>query len=156
MQTIAELISNFAQTGSVAWIGTRPARRAEMSLHGEIEVLAGGLVGDHYSGEGKRGISLIQAEHLPVIAAFLGVKEVNPQLLRRNIVVYGINLLGLRKRQFRIGGAILEGSGLCAPCSRMEETLGVGGYAAVRGHGGITARVVSKGLVRLGDEVIPI
>ena len=156
MQTIAELTSNFAQIGSVTWIGTRPARRTEMALHSEIEVLADGLIGDHYGGEGKRGVSLIQAEHLPVIAAFLGVKEINPKLLRRNIVVDGINLLGLRKRQFRIGEAILEGSGLCAPCSRMEETLGVGGYAAVRGHGGITARVATKGLIKLGDKVIPI
>ena len=156
MQTIAELTSNFAKTGSVVWLGTRPARRAEMKLHSQIDVLDEGLPDDHYSGEGKRGVSLIQAEHLPVIAAFLGVKEINPKLLRRNIVVEGINLLGLRKRQFKIGNAILEGSGLCAPCSRMEETLGTGGYAAVRGHGGITARVIHVGTIGLGDALVPI
>ncbi|MEM8821298.1 MAG: MOSC domain-containing protein, partial [Pseudomonadota bacterium] len=93
---------------------------------------------------------------LAVIAALLGQNAVAPELLRRNIVVGGINLLGLRNRRFRIGSAVLEGSGLCAPCSRMETALGHGGYTAVRGHGGITASVVLAGQVALGDSVAPI
>ena len=77
----------------------------------------------------------------------------DPALLRRNIVVAGLNLLALKGRRFRIGGALLEGSGPCEPCSRMEEALGPGGYNAMRGHGGITARVVEGGLIRVGDAV---
>ncbi|MEL7428576.1 MAG: MOSC domain-containing protein [Pseudomonadota bacterium] len=95
----------------------------------------------------------MQAEHLPVIGSFLGIGQVMPELLRRNLVISGINLLGLRHRQFRIGNTIFEGTGLCAPCSRMEETLGRGGYAAVRGHGGIVARVIEAGSLKIGDTV---
>ena len=68
-------------------------------------------------------------------------------------MVSGINLLALKEREFKIGSAILKMTGLCHPCSRMEETFGEGGYNAVRGHGGITARIIKPGIIKLLDEV---
>jgi MOSC domain-containing protein YiiM len=68
-------------------------------------------------------------------------------------MVEGINLLALKDRRFRIGSALLEWSGECHPCSRMDETLGTGGYNAVRSHGGITARVLEGAVLRVGDRV---
>jgi MOSC domain-containing protein YiiM len=59
----------------------------------------------------------------------------------------------LRNGTFRIGSAVLRGTGLCAPCSRMEQILGPGGYNAMRGHGGITAEVVEPGIVALADAL---
>ncbi|MEO1315111.1 MAG: MOSC domain-containing protein [Pseudomonadota bacterium] len=156
METVATLTARHAQVGRVTWIGVRPARHAELRALDAAAVHECGLEGDHRSKPGKRAITLIQAEHLAVIAALLGQNAVAPELLRRNIVVGGINLLGLRNRRFRIGSAVLEGNGLCAPCSRMETALGHGGYTAVRGHGGITASVVLAGQVALGDSVAPI
>jgi MOSC domain-containing protein YiiM len=67
--------------------------------------------------------------------------------------VRGINLLALKNKTFSIGDAMFEMTGLCHPCSRMEEALGAGGYNAMRGHGGITARVLQEGLIRVGDAV---
>jgi MOSC domain-containing protein YiiM len=67
--------------------------------------------------------------------------------------VEGINLLALKGKVFRVGEAVFEYSGECHPCSRMEESLGSGGYNAMRGHGGITAKVIKDGIIGLGDAV---
>ena len=150
---LARLIETFAQPGAVRWIGLRPARREAMVEVGDVEIAMTGLTGDRRDSPGKRAVSLIQWEHLPVVASLLGEAAVDPRDLRRNIAVSGINLLVLRKARFRVGGAVLQGTGLCAPCSRMEETLGRGGYTAMRGHGGITAEVVATGRVAVGDAV---
>ncbi len=156
METISSLISRNANSGVIKWIGIRPKRREPLIELDKAHINQGGLEGDHYASGGKRSISLIQDEHLPVIASLLGVDSISPLQLRRNIVVRGLNLLGLRKRQFKIGSAILEGTGLCAPCSRMEEIFGLGGYAAVRGHGGITAKIIQSGNIKIEDEIIPL
>lgn len=114
-----------------------------------------GLVGDRYVGSsGKRGITLIQAEHLPVIAALAGHAAVAPATLRRNLVVEGIALLALKDRRFRIGDVVVQGTGPCDPCSRMEAALGVGGYNAMRGMGGICVHIVEGGVIRQGDAVV--
>jgi len=150
-----DLLNTLPQVGRVDWIGIRPERRADLRTVSEIAVSEEeGLIGDHYSGRNKkRQVTLIQTEHLAGVAAILGRQGIDPGLTRRNIVVSGINLLAFSERQFRIGEVVLEMTGLCHPCSRMEENLGPGGYNAMRGHGGITARVVQGGTIREGDEV---
>jgi MOSC domain-containing protein YiiM len=155
--TLAELLATLPQTGRVAWIGVRPARRASVTAVDAVEAIAGqGLAGDHYAHDGNRQVTLIQAEHLAAVAAFAGRPTLDPAVIRRNIVVAALNLLALKGRRFRIGGALLEATGPCEPCSRMEEALGPGGYNAMRGHGGITARVVAGGPIRVGDAVAAI
>jgi MOSC domain-containing protein YiiM len=157
MRTIADLAATLPQVAAVAWIGIRPGRREPMQALQQVEAVAGrGLSGDRYASGGKRAVTLIQAEHLAAIGRLLHAADPDPASLRRNLVVSGINLLALRKRRFRIGGAILEGTGSCDPCSRMEDTLGAGGWNAMRGHGGLTASIVAGGLIRIGDEVAAI
>ena len=153
--SLAKLLDAPVRPGRLIWIGLRPARREAMRAVDEARLEAGrGLVGDRYARlGGERQVTLIEAEALAAIASHLGLAEVAPDLVRRNLVTQGVNLLALKERRFRIGEAVLETSGECHPCSRMEENLGVGGYNAVRGLGGITARVISGGLIRLGDPV---
>ena len=152
---LARLLAGPIRPGHVTWIGVRPARKASLVALDLAEISCeAGLVGDHYSGRpgGKRQVTLIQAEDLAAIAGYLG-REVTPDDLRRNIVVSGINLRALKDRKFQVGEAVLEATDDCHPCSRMEIILGGGGYNAVRGHGGITARVIEGGVVRVGDAV---
>jgi MOSC domain-containing protein YiiM len=155
MSSLQELFDTLPQSGKVTWLGVRPERGAPMTI---IDVVAvdceRGIIGDRYiSRQGKRQVTLIQWEHLAVIASLLGIEEVAPELLRRNIAVAGINLLALKGKHFAIGNAVLEYTGLCHPCSQMEARFGPGGYNAVRGHGGITARVISAGIIRVGETV---
>jgi len=154
-ETLQTLLDRLPQVGEVKWIGVRPERRAPVKARERVDAdTAQGLVGDRYAGSGgKRQVTLIQWEHLAVIAGVLGLETVDPALLRRNVAVSGINLLALKGKRFEIGGAVLEHTGACDPCSFMEETFGPGGYNAVRGHGGITARVVRSGPIALGDPV---
>ena len=161
--TIPELLASIPQRGRLDWIGLSPGRREPIDEVTEVVVRVGtGLDGDRHAlrGTGKRQVTLIQAEHLPAIAATLrptadGTSElVTPDRLRRNLLVSGFPLLAVRDRRFRVGGVLLEGTGLCHPCSRMEEEFGPGGYNAVRGHGGITARVIEGGTIRVGDAVV--
>ena len=152
---LARLMAILPQVGQVEWIGLRPARDVAMTEVEQAEAITEhGLRGDRYTGgSGKRGITLIQAEHLPVIAALAGHEHVAPDTLRRNLVVSGIPLVALKGRRFRVGGLVLEGTESCDPCSRMEDALGPGGYNAMRGHGGLCARIVEGGIVRVGDAV---
>ncbi len=153
---LSDLLKKFSQNGRVEWIGLRPERKAPMNVVDRAEITESGLVGDRREKPGKRAVSLIQLEHLPVIASLAGKDVITPEMLRRNIVVSGINLLALRHHEIRLGDVVLRTTGVCAPCSYMEKTIGFGGYNAMRGHGGLTAEVVSGGFIEIGSEVSPI
>ncbi len=156
MADIQTMLRTFPREGSVEWLGRSPGRREPIEVVERVRVEVGtGIEGDQHSrsGRGKRQVTLIQREHLATVSSLLG-REVMPEELRRNVVVSGINVWALKDRVFRVGTVLLQGTGPCAPCSRMEGNLGVGGYNAMRGHGGITARVLEAGQIALGDAVV--
>lgn len=159
MKTIRDLNAPPHIAGRVEAIVVRGTPREPARLVEATVALAGiGLADDRLGKKGEselstRQVTLVQAEHLPVIAQLARVAQVDPVRLRRNLVVSGINLLALRNARVQVGEAVLEIVGPCAPCSRMEEDVGPGAYAAMRGHGGMTARVLAGGAIRVGDAV---
>ena len=159
MKTIRDLNKPLEIEGRVEAIVVRGSPRDMARTVPATVALAGiGLADDRLGQRGEaelstRQVTLIQAEHLDVIARLARVDKVDPVGLRRNLVVSGINLLSLRSTRFRIGAALLEGEGTCDPCSKMEVALGLGGYNAMRGHGGILATVLEGGPIRVGDLV---
>ena len=161
MKTIRDLHTPPDVAGRVEAIVVRGAWRAPARSIAQTVALAGiGLADDRLGQRGMpssptRQVTLIQAEHLGVIAQLARVDGVDPLRLRRNLVVSGINLVALRNVRVHVGDAVLEIVGPCHPCSRMEEAIGAGGYAAMRGHGGMTANVLVQGTIRVGDAVRP-
>ena len=178
MKSLPDLFGQFPQPGRVEWIGVRPQDGARPVSLAEVRAVAGtGLQGDHYGGgaRGKRHITLIQQEHLAVVARLLALRDraratlsdagppgarspavipIDPVVVRRNIVISGLNLLALKNQRFRLGDALLEFTDPCHPCSAMEQALGRGGYNAMRGHGGICARLIEGGMIRIGDTLV--
>jgi MOSC domain-containing protein YiiM len=141
------------------WIGLRSERRGPIIEVDSVEALIDrGLAGDHRvdksPGSGRQ-VTLISREFIQQTAHFLRAEEPHPSLLRRNLVVSGINLHALRYQRFAIGEAVLEAGALCHPCSRMETALGRGAVAAMLGHGGLCCRVIRGGIMRIGDAVVP-
>lgn len=155
-------------TGKLEWIGLRPARKVPMIIVDEVMAIEGlGLAGDRRC-EGSRGsarqATIISVEYIDIITRLLkkdvsekkvSKKEsIDPAILRRNLVVSGINLTALRHQRFQIGDAIFEATALCHPCSRMEQALGKHGVAAMLGHGGLCAKIIRGGQIRVGDDVL--
>lgn len=153
---LRERLDRVPQVGAVAWLGVRPGHGDPMQvLDGARALEDRGLEGDRVtrSTGGKRQVTLIMAEHLDVIARLLGRDPIDPALVRRNVVVRGINLRSLERMRFSVGDVELEGTGPCEPCAKMDAALGEGAFQAMRGHGGITAKVIRGGVIRIGDPV---
>ncbi|MEM1144528.1 MAG: MOSC domain-containing protein [Pseudomonadota bacterium] len=144
-------------TGRLEWIGVRPARRQPMQVLEKVDALESlGLAGDHRTQKtpgSARQVTVTSHEFIAQIAHYLGVSAIDPALLRRNLVVSGINLNALRYQTFSIGAAVMEAKALCHPCSSMESALGKGAVAAMLGHGGLCCEIVKSGTLQIGDEV---
>lgn len=168
MDDLRSLTRQFPRAGRVEAIYVRPGRdRAAVSVGSVLALVDRGLEGDRSAakpasrpGGSKRQVTLIQAEHVPLIGLWAG-RDVDAVDLRRNLVVSGVNLLaqhGLfadQPLQVRIGPDVLIViTGPCEPCSKMETLMGPGGYNAMRGHGGTTARVIQGGTLSVGDAVV--
>jgi MOSC domain-containing protein YiiM len=99
-------------------------------------------------------VTLISSEDLDRIESELGIRVKNGEH-RRNIITRGIRLEGLRGRKFRIGETVLEYDRPRPPCRHVQDLTEPGMTRALKGRGGICARVIEGGMIRTQDAIEP-
>lgn len=134
---------------------------AAMQRVEEVSTIEGcGIEGDRYC-EGTGfwtpygdvcEVTLIESEDLDYIQRELGITVENGEH-RRNIVTSGIRLGDLRRKRFRIGETMLEYDRPRPPCRHVQELSEPGMTRALKGRGGICARVVEAGTIRTQDTI---
>jgi MOSC domain-containing protein YiiM len=100
-------------------------------------------------------ISLVEAEVLESLRVDHGI-ELDGAETRRNLVTRGVRLHELIGRQFRLGGLICEGVEVCQPCVHVQQKVGKPILRPLAHRGGLRARILASGVVRVGDAVEPI
>jgi len=131
-----------------------------MSSLTSVEALAGiGLAGDRYAeAKNRRGpdyeVTLIESENIEAFTRTTG-RELTPEMPRRNIVTTGVRLNDLLGRRFSVGRAVFEGLELCEPCSLFARRTYGEVIPFFRGKGGLRVRIVSGGMLSVGDLVSP-
>ena len=134
---------------------------AAMERVEEVRTVEGcGIEGDRYcEGTGfwtRYGdvceVTLIESEDLDYIQNELGISIKNGEH-RRNIITSGIRLGDLRRKRFRIGDAVLEYDRSRPPCKHVQDLSEEGMTRALKGRGGICARVVEEGVIRALDAI---
>ena len=121
-----------------------------------------GLEGDRYClGTGSfsrwpdsgRAVTFIAQEVIDQIQAEFGI-DLTGGRSRRNIATVGVELSELNGRKFRIGGAVMRGSRVAAPCRYLERITKPRVFEALRGRGGLRGDIVAGGIISAGDEIV--
>ena len=152
------------RAGTIEGIFTTGAAGQPMrSLPEAVGIADRGLVGDRYHDErgfyserpmpdGGRQLTLVEAEVLESLAAEHGI-VLRPIESRRNVVTRGVRLHDLIGRRFRVGRLLCEGTRICEPCVRLEELTGKPVNEPLVHRGGLRARILEGGTIRIGDRV---
>lgn len=119
----------------------------------EVECVAGsGLAGDRFFNHKsayKGQVTFFSSEVFESLCQTLGVSGRQPSVLRRNVLTKGVDLNTLIGRTFSIQGVLLEGTEECRPCYWMDTAVAPGAEAALRGRGGLRARILEGGTLRV-------
>lgn len=152
-------------TGTVEAIYITSSAGKPMRPLSEAEAIVGqGLAGDRYLegtgyysnrplADGSREITLIEAEELEGIERETGIR-LAPSESRRNVLTRSVRVNKLIGKRFRMGEVVCEGIRICEPCTYLEKLTGKRVMRALVHKGGLRARIVSGGTVRVGDEIL--
>ena len=110
-----------------------------------------GLRGDRFFGykENYKGqITFFSFETYKRLCAELDVSDKDPSVFRRNVIVEGVDLNALIGKTFEVQGITFSGTEEAKPCYWMEQAFAEGAEEAMKGHGGLRARILSDGILR--------
>jgi len=113
-----------------------------------------GIEGDRFFGyrpDYKGQVTFLAAETVEGLKRACGVPALSAAVLRRNVVVRGIDLETLVGRRFLLGEVEFEGTGEARPCHWMDQAVGPGAEEWLKGRGGLRARVLTDGELRVGE-----
>lgn len=131
----------------------RPAGPEPMESVAEVECVAGsGLRGDRYFNhkpDYKGQVTFFSIETWEDLCVRFSEHEKGPDTFRRNIVVGGIDLNTLIDRDFEVQGVRFHGTEEAAPCYWMNQAFATGAEQALKGRGGLRARILSSGKLRV-------
>lgn len=132
----------------------------------EVECVAGrGLRGDRffdYKPDYKGQVTFFAAEVYDDLCATLlpslfptDDTPPPPSAFRRNVITRGIDLNTLISREFTIQGVAFLGIAECSPCHWMDKAFAHGAHSALSGKGGLRAKILSSGHLRLTASPAP-
>lgn len=127
-----------------------PAGRNPIHEVERVECVAGrGLRGDRFfdhKPDFKGQVTLFALEVFSALSiAFPAARPLSPAALRRNLIVEGADLNALIGRRFVLQGVELLGTEECRPCYWMDEAVGPGAEAWLKGRGGLRCRILTSG-----------
>src|SRR4030088_1792505 len=121
----------------------------------QIECVAGhGIRGDRfydYRDDYKGQITFFSSEVFEKLTRHFGLTNKSAGVVRRNVVVSGVELSDLIGEEFSIQGVRLRGTAHCKPCYWMDQAIAPGTEEFLQGNGGLRAQILSDGVIAVGD-----
>lgn len=148
--------------GVVEGIYIKPAAGERTVGVEEVKAMASvGLDGDYHVAAGDvpepgRGyqLTLITREEIEALA--LEGVSLRPGESRRQLETRGVDLKALIGKRFRVGDVECLGIRVCAPCQPLQNMTGKPVLLGLKGKGGLRADIMSTGVIRVGDAVVPL
>ncbi|MEO7168512.1 MAG: MOSC domain-containing protein [Spartobacteria bacterium] len=126
----------------------------------EIDCVAGRGIRDDrffdYREDYKGQITFFSAEVFAEMSRHFGIADKSPGVLRRNVIVAGVELKELIGADFELQGVQFRGTAHCAPCFWMETAFAAGAEKFLAGRGGLRARILTDGIISVGEARLKI
>jgi MOSC domain-containing protein YiiM len=161
MESVINILNIWISPGHdfVGRHGKDPLRHEVREVN-EAHLVAGkGIEGDRYFAhreDYKGQITFFSESVARQLEATLECKPLDRSVMRRNVLIDGVDLNALVGKRFQIGDVLLTGSEECAPCYWMDRAVKPGAHSFLKGNGGLRCRIEHGGLLRVGESVLQI